>query len=211
LKNLICVIFLLTFYSSIGQTFRECSTNYADKSKKIKLDRVTYKITQKASDSLLAILDSEFYGCVIGKSMGDYSLVGRSGSIYTPENLQGKVVMFNFWTVNCGPCIAEVPMLNRLATLYKENTDFVIISVLLNDLDALDKLLQGGLIKGDIKYEVVTNNKLSVKENFGFVQAFPTNLFVDKEGQIYMRTIGGIQNQESLEKIRSIINSELTK
>ena len=211
MKNLICFLFLLTFYPSIGQTFRECSTNYADKYKKIEFDRMRYKITQKASDSLRAILDAEFYGCILGKTMGDYSLVGRSGNIYTPENLQGKVVLFNFWIVGCGPCIVEVPMLNRLATLYKENDDFALISVLLNDQAELDKLLQRGLIRGSIKYEVITNDKLSIKENFGFVKAFPTNLFLDKEGKIYMRTIGSIQDQESLEKIRSIIDSELTK
>jgi hypothetical protein len=71
--------------------------------------------------------------------------------------------------------------------------------------------MQRGYIKVDIRYEIVLNDKKTVKENFGFVQAYPTNLFVDKEGKIYKRTIGAVQNQENLEHIRSIIDSELSK
>jgi len=177
------------------------------------LERVTYKITQKNADSLHMILDNEFHQCIIGKTMGNYSMVGKTGNIYTPESLHGKVVLFNFWTVNCGPCIAEVPMLNRLTTLYKENNDFVLISVLLNDQDALDKLVERGSIRGDIRYEVIPNSKTLVKQNFGYARHYPmpTNLFVDKTGKVYMRTVGGIQDQKGLEKIRSIIDSELTK
>ena len=68
-----------------------------------------YKITQKASDSLRAILDAEFYGCILGETLGDYSLVGRSGNIYTPENLTRKGCAIQFldsglWSLYCrGP------------------------------------------------------------------------------------------------------------
>jgi len=95
--------------------------------------------------------------------------------------------------------------------LYKGDNNFPLISVLLNDQKALDKLLQGGLIRGDIKYEIIPNDIKSVKENFGFVQAYPTNLFIDKQGKIYMRTISSLQNQEDVEKFRSIIDGELLK
>lgn len=211
MKSLICILSLLSFCPTFGQTFHECSKKYSEQSKKVELDRATYKINQKACDSIRLVLESEFHECVVGKAMGDYSMVGKSGNIYTPEMLQGKVVLFNFWTVGCGPCIAEVPMLNRLATLYKDTSDFLLISVLLNDQAALDKLLQRGSIKGDIKYEIVVNDKKTVKENFGFVQAYPTNLFVDKQGKIYQRIIGAVTNQENLEYVRSIIDSELSK
>jgi thiol-disulfide isomerase/thioredoxin len=186
---------------------------YSEKCKKIQLERVTYKITEKEMDSSPVIFETEFQGCIIGKTMGDNRMVGKTGAIYTPENLDGKVVLFNFWTVNCGPCIIEVPMLNRLATLYKENNDFILISVLLNDQDALDKLVEHGSIRGGIRYEVIPNSKTAVKQNFGYATQYPmpTNLFVDKTGKIYMRTVGGIQDQVGLDKIRSIIDNELTK
>ncbi len=211
MKNFLYILFSLASNVATGQSFRDCSTSYTEKFKKIELERMTYKITQNARDSVVAILDAEFYGCALGKDMGDFNLVGISGKTYTPENLRGKVVQFNFWSLNCGPCVEEIPMLNRLKASYKENNDFVLISVLMNDHDALDKLLERGSIRGGIRFEVVPNNKTSVKENFGFVKAYPTNLFVDKEGKIYMRTIGGIQNDESLEKIKSIIDAELSK
>ncbi len=212
MRNLICILSLLYFCPAFGQTFQDCSTKYSEQSKKVRLDLATHKIKQKACDSLRTVLESEFHECVIGKVMGDYRMVGRSGNIYTPETLRGKVVLFNFWTVNCGHCIVEIPMLNRLASLYKENHDFLLISVLLNDQDALDKLLQSGLIRGDIKYDLIVNDKKTVKENFGFVQAYPTNLFVDKQGRIYKRTTGApVQDQDGMEEIRSVIDLELLK
>ena len=52
-----------------------------------------------------------------------------------------------------------------------------------------------------------------MKDTFKLVKALPTNLFVDKEGKIFMRTTGGIidsKDEEKLEaKFRSIIDNEL--
>jgi hypothetical protein len=67
------------------------------------------------------------------------------------------------------------------------------------------------LIRGGINYEVVPNDKITIKEKLKFVKAIPMNLFVDREGKIYMRTVGGIQDEEDFEEIRSIIDKELVK
>lgn len=212
MKKLIYIsFFILVSLPSIGQTVFDCSIDYHDKYKKIEFSRMRYQITKKTSDSLRAILERELQACLIGKKMEDYSLVGRSGRSYTAANLQGKVVLFNFWSVSCGPCIVEIPMLNRLYASYKENKDFVLISILLDDENKLDTFLQRGLIRDGIKYEVVPNDKITIKEKLKFVKAMPTNLFVDREGKIYMRTVGALQDEEDFEKIRSIIDKELVK
>ena len=38
-----------------------------------------------------------------------------SGTEVTTESLQGSPVVVEFWGVNCGPCLAAMPMLNSLA------------------------------------------------------------------------------------------------
>ena len=47
------------------------------------------------------------------------------------------------------------------------------------------------------------------------MKGYPTNLFVDRDGKIFMKTVGGImdpKNEQKLEmKFRSIIDSELNK
>jgi thiol-disulfide isomerase/thioredoxin len=106
-KSIYISVFILVYVSSIGQTVYDCSIDFHDKYKKNEFNRMRYQITKKTSDSLRAILETELQACIIGKKMEDYNLVGRSGRSYTAENLQGKVVLFNFWSVNCGPCIRK--------------------------------------------------------------------------------------------------------
>ena len=89
-----------------------------------------------------AVLDGELQSCIIGKELPAYSLVGRSGKTYTNEDLKGKVVVLNFWSVNCGPCVMEIPVLNKLYLSYKDNKDVVFISILLDKEEALEKLLR---------------------------------------------------------------------
>ncbi len=206
MKKSSCALLIFLSASAMGQSFNDCADTYSDRYKKVQLDLVTHKITDKVSDSLRVALDSEFQSCIIGKQV-DYDSLVKDNAV----SLSGKVVLFNFWGVNCGPCIAEIPFLNRLYTLYKGNKDFAFVSILLNDEDELEKLLQRGVIRDGVKFPVVTNDKITVRNNLNFVKAIPMNLFVDKDGKIYMRTEGGIHNEESFEKIRSIIDSELLK
>lgn len=197
--------------SSIGQTFDDCSLSYHKNYNKVLLELARHVITRKSADSLRAVLDAELESCIIGKEIGDYSLTGRSGKTYTQDSLQGKVVLFNFWSVNCGPCIVEIPWQNKLYRSYKENKDFVLISILLDKEEDLDKFLHRGLTKTRISYEVVPNGKSIIKENFKLVKAYPTNLFIDREGKISMRTIGALNGEESFEEMRYIIDNELIK
>jgi hypothetical protein len=94
---------------------------------------------------------------------------------------------------------------------YKENKDFVLISILLDKKEDLGKFLQRGLTKTRISYVVVPNSKGIIKEKFKLVKAYPTNLFIDKEGKISRRTIGALNGEESLEEMRYIIDNELIK
>ena len=44
----------------------------------------------------------------------DFTLVSLEGDQITLSDLRGSVVLLNFWATWCGPCIMEIPDLNRL-------------------------------------------------------------------------------------------------
>jgi thiol-disulfide isomerase/thioredoxin len=214
MKQLIYIsLFSMLCVPSMAQTFNDCALSYHEKYNKMNYEQGRYLITRKTADSLRVVFDEELQRCIMGKEMPAYSLVGRSGKTYTNEDLKGKVVVLNFWSVNCGPCVMEIPVLNKLYLSYKDNKDVVFISILLDKEDALEKFLEKGLTKRRIVYEVVPDSKALMKDTFKLIKGYPTNLFIDREGKIFMRTYGGIidpKDEDNLEaKLRSIIDNEL--
>ena len=214
MKQLVYIsLFSMLYVSSTAQTFNDCALSYHEKYNKMAFEAGRKLITKATADSLRAVLDEEVQSCIIGKELPAYSLVGRSGKTYTNEDLKGKVVFFNFWSVNCGPCVMEIPVLNKLYLSYKGNEDVVFISILADKEEALEKFLENGLTKKRIAYDVVPDSKAKMKDTFKLIKGYPTNLFVDREGKIFMRTYGGIidpKDEDKLEaKLRGIIDNEL--
>ena len=212
----LALFLLLTTLSAIGavaQTFEDCSGNYHRRFNEVQLKRTLHELDDDTADALLFELNATLDDCLIGSDAPDYSFVGRSGNIYTKESLKGKVVMMNFWSVNCGPCIMEIPVLNKLHFDYKDNQDLVLISVLLDKEEDLQRYLDGRFSKRQIFFDVVPNSKTAMKNDFKIVKSYPTNLFIDRQGRIYMRTTGGIIDKEDeprLEaKLKAIIDEGL--
>jgi thiol-disulfide isomerase/thioredoxin len=215
MRKYIALIFVLQGFGTDAQTFVHCADSYHREFNKVKLEFIAKKIDRAALYMAMFKLEESLDTCIIGKEMPEYNFVGRSGKSYTNESLKGKVVVFNFWSVNCGPCIGEIPVLNRIHLSFKQNEDFVLISILLDDEESLERFLEGGITKRRIVYEVVPDSKSIMKSTFKLVKAFPTNLFVNREGKIFMKTSGGIidpKKEQKLEmKFRSIIDSEMNK
>ena len=50
----------------------------------------------------------------------DFRATDSAGQSYSVSSLRGKVALLNFWMVNCGPCVAEMPGLNAVAARYRD-------------------------------------------------------------------------------------------
>ena len=51
------------------------------------------------------------------------------GETWSLSEQQGKVVLIEFWSPNCGPCLAAFPHLKQIHQRYKDRTDFEMVSV----------------------------------------------------------------------------------
>jgi len=80
----------------------------------------------------------DWENCIKGKKMPYLSLETIAGEKIKTKKLKGKILMINLWFIDCNPCIAELPALNRLAKEYK-NKEVVFIGLSLDKKESLQK------------------------------------------------------------------------
>jgi peroxiredoxin len=131
---------------------------------------------------------------LIGTKATDFNLKDLKGKTHLLSELKGKVVVLNFWFVECKPCIMEMPELNQLVEEFKEK-NIVFLAIALNDKKELKKFLK----TTDFNYKVVANGQTSA-DSYG-VKGFPTNVIIDQNGIIHYVSTGiGPNNKENLQK-----------
>lgn len=100
------------------------------------------------------------------------------------KDLEGKVVVIDFWATWCGPCIAAVPKNNKLVEKYKDE-DFVFIGICgsANGQDKMDDTAE----KHKMAYPLAKDSSLETAKKWE-VMWWPTYAVVDKHGKL--RAIG---------------------
>src|SRR5580704_15993258 len=58
-----------------------------------------------------------------------FALKDMQGNTVTLDALKGKVVVLNFWTKTCGPCLEEMPELAELTKIVRDRPDVVVLAV----------------------------------------------------------------------------------
>jgi peroxiredoxin len=122
----------------------------------------------------------------------DFELPSINGGKVKLSDYRGKVVILNFWTKTCRPCLEEMPSIADLAKALKAHPDVALVTITTdeNATDARDtmKSVLGG---GDPPFEVLVDAEANVvREKYG-TKLFPETWFIDKEGVIRARFDGG--------------------
>jgi thiol-disulfide isomerase/thioredoxin len=122
----------------------------------------------------------------------DFELPSIDGKKVRLSSLRGKVVILNFWTKTCRPCLEEMPSIADLAKALKAHPNVALITIT-TDEDAKDardtmKSVLGG---GEPPFEVLIDSESSVvREKYG-TKLFPETWFIDQQGVIRARFDGG--------------------
>jgi thiol-disulfide isomerase/thioredoxin len=110
------------------------------------------------------------------------------GSTKSFSDFKGKLLVINFWYINCGPCIAEMPYLNDLVNQYQnENVNFLALSFDTN------QDIKSFLEKTDFKYE---HGSISRSLMYDFTPVAPGHFIVDSEGIIRDIIVGAPRKTE---------------
>jgi peroxiredoxin len=120
----------------------------------------------------------------------DFSLKDMRGNTVTLESLRGKVVILNFWTKTCGPCLEEMPELAELTKIVRDRSDVVVLAVSVDDgPDDIRPTLQTVLREEPPFTVLVDPGSTIVNGKFG-TRLFPETWFIDKRGVIRARFDG---------------------
>ena len=110
------------------------------------------------------------------------------GSVKSFSDYKGKLLVINFWHINCGPCIIEMPYLNDLVNKYQdEEVQFLALSF--DTVSDIKSFLQ----KTEFIYE---HGSISRSLMYDFTPVSPGHFIVDKDGIIRDITIGAPRNTE---------------
>jgi thiol-disulfide isomerase/thioredoxin len=141
---------------------------------------------------------------LVGKPAPNFTLTVLDGAGKTrtlsKEDLAGKVVMIDFWATWCGPCLMELPEVQKLIEAYARDKKEVRIIALSQDerpqeLAEVRKLVEQTLDERKLKLTgtpvglVGLDPSKSVGDAFQ-VSAYPTVVLIDAKGVIQAAHVG---------------------
>ena len=156
---------------------------YVDKNKEIKAmvlvtakedEKMVWEEIKKQGDG-----NSE----LIGKDAIPFSVKDINGNEHSLNNLKGKIIVMNFWFVECKPCIIEIPELNELVKKY-ESKEVVFLGFATNDTSTLNSFLK----EMDFLYKIIPNSK-EIAADYE-VLGYPTHVVIDQNSKIAFLTSG---------------------
>jgi thiol-disulfide isomerase/thioredoxin len=117
-----------------------------------------------------------------GECLPDVKYVDTQGHAYTPESLNGKVVVVNFWATWCHPCQKEIPEFSKAYDKYKAKG--VVFLGVMTDQPTNNELLN---FQSDFEmtYPIVRASS-DILVSFNYPQALPTTFVFNRAGkQVY--------------------------
>ncbi len=151
---------------------------------------------RRASCSALCKLGPTYAGA--DKKAPDFELPDMDGKPVRLSSFRGKIVVLNFWTKTCNPCLQEMPSIAVLAKTAEERGDFVVLTVSTDDgpaavRDTLKVALQGsegvpgGRPSEPLSFPVLFDPNFKVVGDKYGTHLFPETWIIDKDGVIRAR------------------------
>ncbi len=145
---------------------------------------------------------------VVNEPAPDLELPDLDGNLVSLRSFPGKIVVYDFWAVWCGPCVDSLPFLQELEDRYRDE-GLVVVGLHVDDNVPSVEEVQAFLDRYGAEY---VNLLSTVEADEAFrIFAMPTTYITDRDGVVRLRHIGfnPSRTPERLEKeVRDLLGLE---
>ena len=116
----------------------------------------------------------------VGQKVPPFQLTSFDGETIKTEELQGKVIVVNFWASWCKPCEQEAAELEEAWQFYKDSGEVVFLGV---DYVDTETEARGYLEKFDISYPNGPDLRTAISQIFK-ISGVPETYIIDRNGKL---------------------------
>jgi peroxiredoxin len=128
----------------------------------------------------------------------ELALTTLRGELLRMDDLRGRPVLVNFWSISCASCIEEIP---RLSALYRElaaqGLEIIAISMPYDPPSHVLALSRGK----QIPYPVALDIRGAASRAFGDVRLTPTTYLVAPDGHVVEKHTGELD----IDRVRGLV------
>ena len=147
---------------------------------------ILYRLSDEEYEKALGTMpkpkESNFFKT--GSKFAHFKTTDINGNKINTKSLAGKIIVLNFWFINCPPCRMEMPELKKLSDTYKSDSSIVFFAIALDKKFELEQFLNGS----GFGYTIIDNGR-SITDQFS-ITSYPPNVIIDQNGKVYFHTSG---------------------
>ena|SRR6266850_4317634 len=157
--------------------------------------------------NLFAADQAEFESTLtrVGQQVPEFGWMTLDGQKFDTKTVHGKVVLVNFFATWCGPCMEEMPHLQKDIFQKFKDKNFVIVAI---GREHNDVELKEFRKKREFTIPIAADPERKIYGRFA-TQYIPRNYVIAADGKIAFQSVG--YTQEDFKKMLDAIDKELNK
>lgn len=121
----------------------------------------------------------------------DFQLPKVGGGSAKLSDYRGKIVILNFWSKTCPPCLEEMPSLAALAKALAPHPDMALVTITTDDtVEGARDTVRSVLGGADVPFPVLVDEDSKVVADMFGTKLYPETWFIDRAGVIRARIDG---------------------
>jgi len=139
--------------------------------------------------SAVCLLKPSYAGA--DRTIPSFTLPDMNGQDVSINSYRGKVVVLNFWTKTCGPCMQEMPEIAELTHVLSDRKDVAVVTISADEGPSDVKDTLGAVLRNEKPpFPVLFDPEMKViGDKFG-THLFPETWIIDQRGVIRARIDG---------------------